>query len=815
MAHIPARHTVSQWQVNISTPQTIAGRICQNLYQSSAVNGWTYRAADKSKLSSMTANLDNKLIALGLDNEEMHARIRNNGIESDLEYLIGRQEGIHMTKQYQYDPLLECLAIFAKRYHRPISIESLVYGTPVKPGAPGPELFSIDNPKGLFSRVAKRAGFASRLTKRDIEDIPDLLLPCILVLHDRKACILESLDRENRQAKVIFPEIDEGEVWLELDKLEEQYIGYTFLLKRKYKTTHRHFDQLYKLREQHWFWGTLSKVKGIYGSVFLASIMINLFVLATPLFTMNVYDRVIPNNAVETLWVLAIGVAIVYVLDTVLRFIRNYLLDIASKKTDIIMSSILFSHVLNLKMDKWPASVGAFANRMGQFDSIRSFLTASTLLIIVDLPFAFLFLFVITYIGGPLVAVPLITMALLLLHGLLVVRPMRRSIEQVFSASAQKHSILVESLHAIKTFKTLGASQYAQWAWEESTGEISKHSLKSKELAGSISITTSLLVQLNTVGIVMLGFYEIMDLHLTLGGLIAVMVLSSRTISPMSQVPVLITNYQQTRTAYDSLDELMNMEVERPDDKIFVRRPDFLGKIEFKNAELKYPGSDTTAISGINLKINPGEHVGLIGRVGSGKSSIINLLLGLYSPTKGSVNFDDIDINQIDPADIRRNIAYLSQDVELIRGSIRENIVMKDPQAEDEDVLKAAFTAGVDLFVNKLPKGYDSPIGEQGHGISGGQRASLGLARALLLDEPILILDEPTSSIDNTTESIIRKRLFDYTRGRTLLLATHKQAMLALVERLVVFDDGKIIMDGPKEQVLKALQESGNVQQDG
>jgi len=716
-----------------------------------------------------------------------------------------------VTIQHHYDPLLECLAIFARRYHRPVSIDSLIYGIPVKPGATGPELFSLENPKGLFSRVARRAGFASRLTQRPLVDIPDLLLPCIIVLHDRKACILESIDKLSGQAKVIIPDVGEDEVWLELEKLEEQYTGYAFLLKREYQATDRHVSPLQKLREHHWFWGTLERVKGIYGSVILASIMINLFVLATPLFTMNVYDRVVPNNAVETLWVLAIGVAIVYLLDTVLRFIRNYLLDMAGKKTDIIMSSILFSQVMNLKMDQWPDSVGAFANKMSQFESIRSFLTASTLLVIVDLPFALIFLFVIAYIGGPLVSVPLITMALLLIHGMLVVRPMRKSIEQVFSASAQKNSILIESLHAIKTFKTLGASQYAQWSWEESTGEIAKHSLKTKGLASSIGVTTNLLVQLNSVGIVMLGFYQIMDLKLTLGGLIAVMILSGRTISPMSQVASLITNYQQTRTAYDALNDLMQMDVERPDDTNYVRRPDFQGKIEFNNVSLQYPGSEATALSGLNLKINPGEHVALLGRVGSGKTSLINLLMGLYTPTKGSLTFDDIESNQLDPADVRHNIAFLSQDVELLRASIRENIVMKDPQAEDEDILKASLIAGVDLFVNRLPKGYDSPIGEQGHGISGGQRQSVGLARALLLNEPILILDEPTSSMDNTTEAIIRKRLFDYTRDKTLLLATHKQAMLALVERLIVMDEGRIVMDGPKEDVLKALQEKSRV----
>jgi len=719
-----------------------------------------------------------------------------------------------MTAQHQhhYDPLLECIVIFAKRYHRPISTEALIAGLPVKPGATGPELFSMESSKGLFSRVAKRAGFASRLTQRDLDDLSNLLLPCILVLRDRKACILETLDHEQGKAKVIFSEVGEGEEWISIDSLREQYIGFAFLLKRLYQTTERHYHHLTHLGEGHWFWGTLMRVRGIYGSVLLASVMINLFVLATPLFTMNVYDRVVPNNAVETLWVLAIGVAIVYVFDTCLRFIRNYLLDVAGKKADIIMSSILFEQVMNLKMEQWPKSVGAFANRMNQFESIRTFFTASTLLTVVDLPFILLFLAVITYIGGPLVFVPLTVIALLLIHGLLLVKPLRKSIEKVFAASAQKHSMLVESLHAIKTIKTTGASQHAQWAWEESTGEIAKNSLRTREYSGSIGITTNLLVQLNMVGIVIFGFYQIMDQNLSLGGLIAVVILSSRTIAPISQLTSLITNYQQTRTAFDSLNELMQLGVERPDGKTFVRRPRFEGAIECRDIQFKYPESDNAVLSGFSLKIKPGEHVGIIGRVGSGKTTVMSLLMGLYQAGKGSITIDDIDISQIDPADLRRNIGYLSQDIELIRGTIRENIVLKDPQANDEHILNAAQIAGIDLFVNKMPKGFDTPVGEQGHNISGGQRQCLGLARTVLLEEPILILDEPTNSMDNTTESVIRKRLYQYTRDKTLLLATHKAPMLDLVERLVVIDEGRVIMDGPKEDVLEALKEKTNVQ---
>ncbi|MCP4040488.1 MAG: ATP-binding cassette domain-containing protein, partial [Gammaproteobacteria bacterium] len=456
--------------------------------------------------------------------------------------------------------------------------------------------------------------------------------------------------------------------------------------------------------------------------------------------------------------------------------------------------------------------VGAFANRLSQFESIRNFFTASTLVILVDVPFSLLFLLVIAYIGGPLVSIPLITMSLVLLHTFIIVRPLRRSVENVFAASAQKHSMLVESLHAIKTIKALGASQHAQWAWEESTGEIAANSLRTRELSGSIGVVTNLLVQMNMIGIVILGFYEITDLRLSLGGLIAVVILASRAIAPMSQVASLITNYQQTRTAFSSLDELMGQDVERPEGNSFVRRPTLEGAIEFHNVQFSYPESDTSTLRDFSLKISPGEHVGIIGRVGSGKTTVINLLMGLYSPGGGALTIDGIDINQIDPVDIRGSIAYLSQDIELIRGTIRDNIVMKDPQAKDELILKAAQVAGVDMFVNKMPKGFDSPVGEQGKGLSGGQRQSIALARTALLNEPVIILDEPTNSMDNTTEHAIRKRLHTYTRDKTLILVTHKAPMLELVERLVVVEDGRVIMDGPKGDVLEALKDRSNVQ---
>ena len=528
------------------------------------------------------------------------------------------------------------------------------------------------------------------------------------------------------------------------------------------------------------------------------------------MFTMNVYDKVVPNDAIATLWVLAAGIVTIYIFDTLLRFVRNYLLEIAGKKSDIIMSSIIFSHVLNLKMDQWPASIGAFASRLREFESIRNFFTASTIATLVDLPFSIIFLLVIYYIGGPMIAVPLIIIALLMLYSFILVRPLKASVEATYEATANKNAHLIETLRTIKTVKALGAANYSQWVWEESSGTIANRSMRARILSSSLTVVTNLMVQFNTIGLIVFGIYRISDLELSLGGLIAIVMLSSRAVAPLGQIAALITSFEQTRTAFRSLDELMQKSVERPEGKSYVRRPGFEGAIHFREVDFSYPESPKKSLAGISFKINAGEHVGIIGKVGSGKTSLMKLVIGLYQAESGSIAIDNIDINQIDPADLRKNIGYLSQDIELMRGTIRENIAYKDLHVNDEKLIRAAEICGVDLFVNQLPQGFDTQVGEDGGFLSGGQRQAIALGRAVMLNEPVLILDEPTNSFDNTTESIVKKRLFEYTRDRTLLLVTHKAPMLDLVERLIVIDEGRIVMDGPKEEVLNALKGTQN-----
>ena len=702
------------------------------------------------------------------------------------------------------DELLQCLVIFTKLHNNPYSADALTIGLPVKDGEEI-ELFSLKSSKSLFSRAASRAGFASTLVRKDLDQISPLVLPCILMLRGKKACILQSFSEDKKMANIITPDLSTGTSTIETSKLKDEYLGYAYYLKREFVPEDTSSTKLIDAGNDHWFWGTLKRSKKIYFDVVMASFIINLFVLASPLFTMNVYDRVVPNNAVETLWVLALGVSVVYGIDLFLKFVRSYFLEIAGKKSDIIMSSILFERVMDMKFSNKPKSVGSFASNLKEFDTVRNFFSSASLAAIVDLPFALIFLIVTYFIGSYLVLVPIVIMIAILCYTFFIKDPLQNAIKSTFEASAMKNGILIESLSSLETIKTLGASGHVQWNWEEATGEIANRSIKSKIITTSITTVTSFLVQLNTIAIIVLGVYMIQDTHLTMGGLIAAVMLSSRAIAPMGQVASLAANFEQTKTAYQSLSKIMQMPVERPEGKKFVRRNSFEGKIEFKNVSFTYPDTTKGSLDRINFVIQPGEKVGIIGRNGSGKTTLQKIILGLYAPTEGSVLIDGIDINQIDPADLRRNIGYVPQDVVLFKGTVRENIVQKAPYVDDMQIIKAAKVSGVDEYVNAHPLGFDMPVFERGDGISGGQRQSIAVARAFLLDSPIILLDEPTNSLDNTVESKLKANLKVNTVNKTMILVTHRTSMLDLVDRLIVMDNGKILLDGPRDEVLARL----------
>lgn len=695
------------------------------------------------------------------------------------------------------DPLTDCLVLVARLHGRAVSRTTLRAGLPLE----GNRL-SVR----LAGRAAQRAGLTSRTLRRSLKSFTNLELPCILLLHDRRAAVLVAIDHEAGSAQLLLPEADGGRTDISLEELKRLYVGYAIFLLPRFQQDRQSVAEITGAR-RHWFWSTLFSSWRIYRDVIVASLLINIFGLATPFFILNVYDRVIPNNAFETLWVLAIGIGVIYLFSTVMRGLRGYFIDEAGKKAGLEMSSIIFEKVLGLKMAARPESIGSFANKIQQFDSIRDFITSLSLTGVVDLPFLALGLAAIWYLAGGTVAIHLVAIAILLLYCLLVQLPLRRSVEQTYHASANKNAVLVEGLNGLETLKMLGAESKIQHTWEEAVGHISTWSARSRFLSASVTHISGLVQSVTVVAVVIAGVYLISNGALSQGGLIAIVMLTRQVLAPMTQVVSLATRYHQARTSLETLNEVMAMEVERPLSKTFLHRAGLRGEIEFKDMSFTYPGQNFKALKDISLKIAPGEKVGVIGAIGSGKTTLGKMLLGLYDPDTGMVGVDGTDIRQIDPSELRRFVGCVPQDVTLFRGSVRDNIVLGCDHASDADILRAAELSGLMDIVSNHPQGFDMPVGEQGRLLSGGQRQIVAMARALLLDPRILILDEPTSSMDARTEAGLRSRLGQIIAGKTLVLITHRASLLSMVNRIIVLHRGMVRADGPKAAILDALRQ--------
>jgi len=716
--------------------------------------------------------------------------------------------------------VLDSLVLFSKLHGKPYSAEVLSEGLPIAEGETAPKLFSVkpNSSRALFSRAAHRAGFKTSVSKIAIKDISSLVLPCIILLktddpNEVNACILESFDDTREHAYIIMPEIGEVvnkvpieqlETFTKDGKNEGEYFGMAFFLKREFRFESDDF-KLIDNKQKHWFWDTIHTIKYIYKDVLLASLVINLFMIATPIFTMNVYDRVIPTAAFDTLWIFALGVIVVYIIDLGLRFTRTYLLEVAGKKADIIMSSIIFEKVMDLKIAVIPKPIGSFANVLKEFESIRSFMASSTIAIVIDLPFVFIFLFTIYFVAGHLVWVTVLSILVVVIYTLSVKEKMMESVKETAGASSLKNGVLIESISNLETIKSLNALSLSQYKWEEATGEIAEKGIKTKTLSAAIGTVSSFVTQLNTVLLIIFGAYMVDNQTLTTGALVATVIMSGRALGPMGQVAGMIAYYQHIISAYQSIENVMGLDAEHPSDKQFVRRPAFKGEIEFKNVSFSYPGTETKQLLNVNFKIHQGEKVAIIGKVGSGKSTIQKLLLGFYYHDEGSVLIDGIDVQQIDPVEIRANISYMAQETVLFAGTARSNIMIKNHKASDEELLKAAEVSCATEFINKHPKGFELPVVEKGENLSGGQAQAICLARTVIDNSALFILDEPTKSFDSGTTNKVLKNLKEFLKEKTLILITHTPSNLALVDRIIVMDSGKITMDGPRDEVIAKL----------
>lgn len=692
------------------------------------------------------------------------------------------------------DPLVRCLVILTRLFHNPFSAQTLTAGLPLQDGQLTPD---------LFIRAANRAGLTARVVKRDLMKISPLTLPCVLLLKNGNACVATARNEANIWT-IIQPESDGGETQISNNDLLNYYDGIAIFSRPSFKFDTRAQDHAIP-RSQHWFWGVFQQSLPLYSEVLIASLLINIFALITPIFTMNVYDRVVPNSAFDTLWVLGIGIIIVYVFDLIMKTLRSYFLDIAGKRVDIILSASIFEKIMSLKAAVRPKSVGSLANNLAEFEMFRDFITSATITMLIDLPFTILFIIIIFWLGGLLVVVPLIAMPLIVGVALALQRPLQGVIQKSFRLGSQKHATLIETLTGIDTVKAVGAEGVVQRRWENIIGEQSDLSLRSKLLTTAIVNQSGFFQQLAYIAVIIVGCFLISERSLTMGGLIATSMLTGRITAPLAQVASLITRYFQARSAVQGIDDLMQLPVERPEGKNYIHRPNIKGDIEFRNVTFHYPDSEVAALNNVSFRIRHGERVGIIGRIGSGKSTIEKLILGIFEPTSGSVWVDGVDLQQIDPADLRRSVGYVPQDVILFFGTVKENIVLGAPYVDDSMVLRAAEIAGVTEFVNRHPLGFDMRIGERGEGLSGGQRQAVANARALLLDAPILVLDEPSNSLDNRSEENFKVRLSKHLRDHTLILVTHRASLLTMVDRLIVMDSGQIIADGPKEQVMQAL----------
>lgn len=522
---------------------------------------------------------------------------------------------------------------------------------------------------------------------------------------------------------------------------------------------------------------------------------------------MNVYDKVVPNLAFESLWVLAIGAGIAYLFDLVLRQLRSYLIDVAGKKIDIIVSSQLFAKAIGIPLSKRSPSVGGMARQLGEFDSIREFLTSATLTALVDLPFALLFILVIYVVAGDLAIIPIAAGIVIIAFTLYIQPKLKAAIEESNRFASLKHGHLVESLNALESVKANGAEGLVQKSWQQMIGHTANWNLKTKKLTNSVTNVANFIVQFSVVCIVILGVYRVADYEISMGGIIAAVMLGSRAISPMAQIAGLITRGNYTASSLRQLDQIMNEEDEFENKGNLVSTQRLNGKINADNISFNFPNTEKPTLYPMSLSINPGERVAIIGRNGSGKSTLAKLLVGLYKPTDGSLRYDGIDSGQIHPSDLRRNFGYLPQDITLFHGSIRDNILFGSRQVSEHQLMRAVQLSGVSHFTNLESEGLDQQVGEGGLSLSRGQRQTVALARATLNDPPVLLMDEPTASLDARAEKQFTQSMRQVTKDRTLLLITHKMHLLNLVDRIIVLDRGHLIADGPKDQVLKKINE--------
>ena len=694
------------------------------------------------------------------------------------------------------DPLADALLFLAAHHGRAISREALMAGLPVLDGK---------LPPPLFERAAAKAGLEGKAVRRKLAEIPALVLPAILSMRDGSTRILLAIDLDAKTATVVDPSTNALPQPRTLRELNAEYFGFAFLVRPAASADPRAVAAG-DLPRAHWFWSVARRFWSNYSHVAVAALLINLLALASPLFIMNVYDRVVPNGAMASMIALSIGMGIAVIFDFVIRMVRSRIVDMTGKKLDVIMASNIFEHVLSLKLSQRPPSVGILANQIREFDSVREFFTSGTVVSITDLLFAVLFIAVLFMIGGALAFIPLLLLPVMIIVGFILQWPLERAMRKLQAEAAARHGVLVESLSGIETVRATGAEARMQNAWERSVAATARSGEEVHRWSSLALTSASTAQQLNYLLMVIVGVFLILDGKITVGVLVASTMLSGRVLAPITGIATVITRTAQTWITLKSINRIMHLERERPPERMYVTRRIEKGSVAFENVSFKYPGSNDAALDKVSFKVAGGERIGIIGRVGSGKTTVGRLLCGFYEPTEGKVIVDDVDARQYDPADLRTGVGFVLQDTDLFFGKIRDNIALGKPTATDEEIIAAARLAGVENFIAGHPLGYDMPIAEGGRSLSGGQKQAIGLARALIRQPKVLFLDEPTAHFDVRSEGEFLERLKDIAADNmTILISTHRLSLLSFVDRILLFERGKLIADGPRDKVIAML----------
>lgn len=702
------------------------------------------------------------------------------------------------------DPLASALKYIARVHGLHVTDSVLWNGLPQ-----GHEKLGV----GIVGRAATNCGLTALPQRKDLDAIPHAALPCIVTMKNSDLLVLTHIDEAEGSVQFVDPLDASLTAKRPLDQFVADYSGYAIFFQPNVDKSGRSERVLQS--KGHWFWSTIAVYWRDYMHVALAALLINLLALATPLFTMNVYDRVVPNQAIPTLWALAIGVILALVFDFILKIARGQIINVAGKQADNALASKIFAHALAIDFNDRPVSSGQFANHVREFETVREFITSSSLVSLIDLLFIGIFVAVLFLLVGPIAVVPLLAIPLVLAISLFVQAPLSSAIEKSHQESAIRHSILVESIANLDTVRALNSEGRMQTKWERSVAASSAAIMRGRFWALLAQSATGLVQASVSIWIIVWGVYLIASGDITMGALIAAMMLSGRVLAPLAAVANTLTRLRQTLHSYRMLDQIMKSETERKPGRTYINKRIASGSVEFKSVEFRYPGSETSSLKNVSFKIEPGETVGLIGRVGSGKSTLGRLMSGLYYPTDGTILVDGTDTRQFDPADLRANVGFLSQDNVLFSGTIRENISSGDPFADDDALIDAARIAGIEEFVAANPLGYDMQVGEGGRFLSGGQKQSVALARILLRRPRLLFLDEPSSQLDLASERRLIARLKEYVSSdTTLIISTHRMSLVELTDRLITLDQGKLALDGPRQDVLGKLKELGAANQE-